>query len=511
MKRMFSIVAACIVAFLVLFGCQTNSSGSRANLTSADVVVVGGGIAGVTAAISARESGAKVILVEKRAVVGGSSGISGGGIGAAGSRVQARNNIQDSPATWRTLWTERQNLSLNTSNGFPKWDYVDWFINQGSDLIDWVESQFPQGTVYPSPGTYGRDTVSRLHFPPIYPIPEGNPLNSGPALLKYLEDSARAKGVHILTNTKAVGLVQDAAGARVTGVKLASGDVITAKAVVLAAGGFGGSFSAANPTHGVAEFIPELASIDIRTSGVLDSFGEGIMMGVAAGGELWENPWVIGMAVSGAYIGVNFMDPEYQWIFVDSTGSRVMNENQHYALITNDAIKTYLDNKKLFAIFDSSVTPTDTQLAQPGVVRGAGATADAALDDLASKAGINAAGLKAQINAYNAIVDSKNDTAFGKDFSIFTAQVPAKKIVTAPFYAVQVFPNIMGTFGGVKTNLNCEVLAKSTGNAIPGLYAAGENANRPFVNQVYMSGGGTGTAAAMGRTAGKNAAQFSQR
>ncbi len=452
-----------------------------------DVLVVGGGLAGLSAAISASESGAKVVLVEKLQMLGGSSGYSGGGIGAVGTSVQAQFGIEDSAEAWRALWVERQNQSLDQDALYPDYGRVDWVIGYGAELIDWM---IAQGVSYPRPAGYGVDPVERLHFPQKQGEAEGV-TGMGMNLIAYLSDSAQAKGVTVLLETRATELVMENGSVVGAVVEDKSGNrVINAKAVVLAAGGFAQSPELLN------RFIPELPEVySVASPGTT---GDGILMAEKAGAQLYEKPWVIGLytGVSPASRALSML-PYMANLYVAPNGQRVMNEAQHYALITNSAIDA---GGVLYMVYDSS-NPDIAQMIEGSV--GEDVFKGDSFEALAEAAGIDAAAFAETMAAYNGYCEEGEDPDFGK------ASAMLIEVETAPFYAVKVKPNIMGTIGGVKTNVTGEALG-ADGAAIPGLYAAGECANRAFYNQIYMSGSALAVAATTGKFAGQSAAEYAK-
>jgi fumarate reductase flavoprotein subunit len=252
--------------------------------------------------------------------------------------------------------------------------------------------------------------------------------------------------------------------------------------------------------------------------------GDGILMAEAVGAALYENPWVIGFNTSpfpGAPSQLSlFSAATPTLLYVDPSGKRVMNESQHYAIVTGHAIRA---GGVLYAIFDSNDYHNPAQSSTTAASRiEAAITADATIvGKYVFKSTISVADLGSQIfhasvqsdfttqisdyNGFVAAPTSPGDTEFGKD-----AAYLVNSIDTGPFYAVKVRPHIMGTFGGVKTIVETGEVLDTTNRVIPGLYAAGENANRVFFNQVYMSGGALLVASSTGKAAGAAAARYSK-
>lgn len=443
----------------------------------ADVIVVGGGLAGLSAAVKAAQGGASVVLVEKMSVLGGSSALSGGGLGAVGSSVQKENGIEDSPQSWLDLWKERQATSPKQGD-YPDWTLVEELINNSAASIDWYRSL---GYEFRKPEGFGVDPVERLHFP----APEGN----GSVLTTFLGKKAEELGVRILLDTKATELVQT--GDAVTGVLAEGKDgpvKLSGKAVILASGGF------ARSEELNKRFTPEVADYVAYSVSAAGNTGDGILMAEAVGAVPYEDPWHIGLGLASPIRAMASFFWYGNFVFVNQEGERFTNEAGHYSIVYNDA--AYKAPGGAFMVFDSSeafapyVQAAETALGDPALFK-----ADT-VEELAAAMGVDAANLKATLDAYG-----KGDDPFGKPAARSTP------ISVGPFYAVRYYPSSMGTFGGVKVGEDGNVLDAS-GAPIPGLYAAGEMANRPYYAQVYMSGSALQVAALTGQYAGEAAAKY---
>lgn len=454
------------------------TAGEAVELT-ADVVVAGGGLAGLSAAVKAAEDGASVILVEKMSMLGGSSALSGGGIGATDTAVQKEAGIADTDASWKQLWEERQATSPEQGM-YPDWNLVDQLIAKSSDTIDWLLSL---GYQFRKPEGFGVDPVERLHFP----APEGN----GSVLTGFLGTKAEELGVQILLETAAKELIVE--NGAVVGLKAESKDgpvTLHATSVVLATGGFGRSEELTE------RFTPEVADyVQYSVSGAGNT-GDGIVMAEAAGAALYEDPWMIGLGLATPVQEMAGLYWYGTYALVNQDGERFTNEADHYAIVYNNA--AYKAPGGSYMLFDSSEAFAPFVAAADPKVDNAIAFKADSIEALASAIGVEAAKLTATVDTYNAVSEGGEDV-LGKAAQMC---VPLK---TGPFYAVKYFPCNMGTFGGVKTNEAMEVLT-ADGTAIKGLYAAGEMANRPYYSQVYMSGSALQVAASTGITAGTSAA-----
>ena len=204
--------------------------------TFTDVVVVGGGGAGLTAAISAKEKGANVILLEKMSMLGGNTNYATGGINAAESKLQKQLGIKDSSELFYqdTLkgGKNKNNPELLKTLTENSGEMISWLTERGADLTEVSYS--------------GGQSVKRIHRPT-----GGKAV--GPMLVNTLSEFAEKQNIDIRTESTVTEILKE--GDRVTGVKVShNGNVYTikAKAVIMATGGFG-----ANPEM-VAKYNPEL-------------------------------------------------------------------------------------------------------------------------------------------------------------------------------------------------------------------------------------------------------------
>lgn len=446
----------------------------KAATLETDVIVVGGGLTGVSAALSASQNGAKVILIEKMSALGGSSGISGGGLAAGGTSLQAAAGIEDSPEAYAQDLLDAQKNSPNPSI-YPDEEKVHWLAENAVDTIEWMVDM---GYEFATPRAHGHG-AARIHFPQ-----EG----TGGTLIRFFEDQLKEANVDIYLETRGTSLIQDDSGA-VIGVEAESLDThytIYGKSTILATGGY------ASDPEMAAELVPMLADYAGNTSAAAGSTGDGIRMALEAGAVLYEDQWLhplnVYPVVSEMRMSVN-MEP-HCYILVNADGSRFVDEDADSSLLYNGAVQ---DSGKKYIVFDSGedfadfAQACDTYTQEQGVFK---ADTTKALADL-----LGADHLAESIEKYG-----HGDDAFGKDPSV------APVMETGPYYAVEAIPTNMGVFGGVKTNLDCQVLDED-GNVIPGLYAGGEMSNRPFFNQVYVGGTATECAATMGRIAGRHAAE----
>lgn len=440
-----------------------------------DVLVIGAGGTGLAAASAAVEAGAEVMVLEKMGMVGGSTALSGGGIAATGTRFQEEQGIEDSKESWMELWRERQATGRENPM-YPDYDRVDLFMDRAIDTVHWMTDVI--GHEWVRIEGFGFDPVARLHFP------ESNGSDLTNAMDSFLKD----KGVNVMLNTAGTKLLTDDAGAVIGAEAEGENGPITihAKKVILATGGF------ARNEEMLEELVPEMAGTSELTNAAVGSTGDGIRMAQEVGAVLYEEPWIIGLGIGNPNRETAALNWDVSKMYVNQDGERFFNEASHYAIVTNEAA----GEEDVWMIIDSSEANSEIIPALEGVEDGTVVTGET-IEALAEAMGVDAANLQTTTDEYNAGIESGNDP-FGKPAEA------SQPVGDGPYYALKIFPVTMGTFGGVKTNDNFEVLDES-GNPIPNLYAGGEVANKFLYNQVYMSGSAVQHALTSGRIAGEHA------
>lgn len=443
-----------------------------------DVVIIGGGGTGLAAAGSAFENGAKVIVLEKLATVGGSTALSGGGISATGTRFQQELGIEDTPESWMELWKERQSTS-NPGSPYPEYDRVDQFMDDAVVTTHWLVDYMNHK--YTRIEGFGVDPVARLHFPEA----------GGASLIANLEKTLKDKGIDILLETKATELVTDDKG-DVVGVTAENAEgklIVHAKKVIIASGGF------AQSKELMERFLPQFVDDMGISAASAGSTGDGIIMAEKVGAALYEDPWVIGLGMGSLIPELRGIEWDTTKVLVNEKGERFMNENSHYAIVTNKVAQ----NEQVWMVIDSSEANAKIVGALDGKLPNAEIATGNTIKELAAAMQVSEEALVKTMDTFNAGVASGKD-AFNKEAA---ALVSVNK---GPFYAFKYYPKTMGTFGGVKVDENYRVL-KEDGSIINNLYAGGEAANRHLYNQVYMSGSAVQYALTSGRLSGEHAAK----
>ncbi len=447
--------------------------------TRTDVLVVGSGFAGLSAAIEAAQAGCTVQLIEKRDTYGGNSWISGGVLAAVDVETQRRYGIQDSTA-------QMFDDIMRAGRGHNDPALVRQVCANSYSVLEWLREAL-QIPFMPRIDQFGGHSVPRCYT--VADIQGRNMLNP---LLKR----AQSLGVSLHLNTSLHNLRQDAQQ-RVVAAELMRDDgslqtVPLARGVVLASGGFGG----------------EMADLQVITTATRlpDSSGEILHLARQLGAQLIDldqvqllpcaSPDEVGRGVAPVF--ASYVVFPYGMMLDVNSGQRFVNE--------------WTDRK----------TRTDAMLAlqQPAIgitdqngIENAGEMIKDHMDDqviirfetleaLASAYQLPLAAVQESLHTYNHYVLQQQDAAFGKP-------IPANaKPLAPPYYALRLWPKTHSTMGGVKVNPYMQVL-NTEEQIIPGLFAAGEVTGG--VHGVSrLAGCAITECLVLGRSAGQQIALFGQ-
>jgi len=445
----------------------------------ADVIVVGAGGAGLSAAATLTAAGKSVIVLEKMPVPGGSSLICGGALAFAGTDMQAAENIKDSnELLYKGLMTVGANMNVP---GLVK-TYTD---NQLA-TYEWLKKS---GVKFLKIGIASGMSVPRAH----YVIPGD--------VLKILSDQAKANGAKILLGVGASRLVVDEKTGNICGVVVERNKRQTyyggRRGVILASGGF---------SYGkemLARFVPEMTKAQALAG--LGSYGDGLKMAWACGADIRDVPYIkatFGFSLKYDSIKDFSLVFYHGAIVVNKEGRRFVNESKSYKLV-GDAALQQTDGIGV-QIFDAAIredTLKDPSATIEPLEKKNFVLSAPTLAELASKAGIPVATLEQTVREYNANVDKGVDPQFGRSTLVAGYGKPVK-IEKAPFYAFPSTAVIIGTYGGALINEKAQVI-DIFGSPIPRLYAAGEVTGGVH-GGAYMTGTAFGKALIFGRLAAKN-------
>lgn len=439
-----------------------------------DVVVIGGGGAGITASIAAHEKGARVILLEKTALLGGNTNYATAGINAADTKLQKQLGIEDN----EQLFIDD---TLKGGKGTNNKELVKVLSEESNDIIDWLTERGVDITEITSTGG---QSVKRTHRPT-----GGSAI--GPAVVGGLSKVLEKEKIDVRTSDKAVEIIKK--DNRVVGVKVSGKDgeyTITAKAVIVATGGFGAN------SEMVAKYNPALKGFGTTNNPAI--VGEGIEMIEKVGGDLVDmkeiqtHPTVLHKKTAMITEAVRGEGA----ILVNIEGQRFISELETRDVVSKAILKQ--KTKSAFLIFNQEIR--EKLKAADGYVK-KGYAVEGSLKEIAKQIGVNEAELLKTVATYNEFVKNKED----KDFS--KKQLP-RELAGDKFYAIEISPAVHHTMGGVRINTNAEVLAKN-GKAIRGLYAAGEVTGG--VHGANRIGGNAMTDITVyGKIAGENAATYSK-
>lgn len=443
----------------------------------ADVLVIGGGLAGFCAALQAAEAGAQVALLEKLESSGGSSAMSGGCLAFAGTDLQRAAGIEDSAERLfkdlREVGELENDESLVRAYADNQLDTFEWLRRRGVQFSDVIETSSGQ-------------SVPRVH-------------NVDPAdMVRALEARARATGkVDVRTGTAATRLLRS--GDKVTGVATAQGDFDARRAVILASGGF------SRNSELVHRFAPQYDNaVFIGGEG---NVGDGLLMAWKLGADLRDMAYIKGTYGKHPVDMTNLHSclAVYKGaIAVNQDGRRFVDESISYKLLGDACMRqpfgaTYqILDRDILESGDNRVRILDFERR---LEEGLFVEADS-LEQLARLIEIDPAVLARTVAEYNAAVDTGRDEAFGREHLVHT-HGKLRRIERAPFYAYPSTAAVFGTYCGLRVDDRMQVL-DVFGERIEGLLAAGEVVGG-FHGAAYMTGSALGKAAIFGRIAARTA------
>ncbi|WP_321386748.1 flavocytochrome c [uncultured Enterococcus sp.] len=443
-----------------------------------DIIIVGAGGAGMTAAIEAKEKGMNPVIFEKMPVAGGNTLKSSSGMNASETTFQKEEGIEDSNDKF-------YEETLEGGHGTNDKELLRYFVDNSASAIDWLDSI---GIKLNNLTITGGMSEKRTHRP-----------EDGSAIGEYLVDglfqNVKENDIPLFVNAD-VTKINETDGT-VTGVSVTFKDEttkdITGKAVIVTTGGYGANSDI------IEKYRPDLKGyVTTNQSG---STGDGIKMIEEVGGttvdmdQIQIHPTV--QQDKGVLIGEVVRGEG--GILVSQEGTRFVNE-----LDTRDKVSaaiTALPEKSAYLIFDAGVKERAKAIEfyeqQGYVVEGE------SIEALANELDIPADKLEETLKTWNADVKAQDDTAFGRTTGM------DNDLSKAPYYAIKIAPGIHYTMGGVKINKETQVLNKD-GKAITGLYAAGE-VTGGLHGENRIGGNSVGEIIVFGRQAGVQAAAFAEK
>ena len=437
----------------------------------ADVVILGAGAAGLSAALEASNAGASVVVLEKQGIVGGSTTRSGGKLVAAGTKQQEEAGFTGDTAedlyNYLSSFDTYHEIDADKLHEFTDHalEDVQWLEGLGVDVINVepIHSSITPWRVLNTKGGGGQ--VSGI---------------GGQITVPLYDAVAKTDTQFIYNCTADEILMKDgkAVGAKGT-MKDGSTVTVNAKGVIVATGGY-----ASNHELGSAYYK------NYSTSVPAGNVGDGFTMAEAVGADVYQSKGVQEVAVSFTCgVGIN----EESGLIVNNNGERVVDEWTYQSHVAT-ALRESGSEGGWYIACSNDPNPT----VQYGMTLDSTLSAET-VEELAEKMGADPETLAATVTRYNELCDKGVDEDFGKPSEYLTK-------LEGPYYAIQMNPVLTVTFGGINTDTASHVLDKE-GNVISGLYAAGETAFVGIFGSEYPSCGvAIGSSVHYGRLAGQNAA-----
>ncbi len=488
---------------------------------SAEVVVIGAGASGVSAAVTAADKGAKVIIIEKTAVIGGASNLSWAGkfynSSAAvenGLKVEVEKEIAD--------WIANNHWRVDAAA-------IRQYVTKSGETYDWLEEKGYQTTFLNFNG-------EQLHVLPAYDTRQE-------ILKNMLKDSVEQGGGQVLTETTGKKLLANEAG-DVVGVSAEKADgttvEITAESVVLATGGY-----AAN-----AEMVKEYFGFEGVNGGLGQNVGEGLEMAWEAGAKIPDNmggqmlhqtlarataalkkefnSFQASYPLISAYLpnfmnvgpsGARFRDEAATLTAVAAANTSAFNGSYHLVIISKHQLDL-LAQKGMSGInvpqlpgmppefysdfadqFTLDTPWTDAEKVFDAMAANGDGYKGDTIEELAANAGVDVDIFTAEYNNYIEAIKTGVDTEFGK-----SADYLFPMGEEGPYYAIIAEINNLGSVGGLLVNTEFEVLNDER-VPIKGLYAVGLESEGVLFNDTYVGNGvGIGYSFTSGRLGGESAA-----
>ena len=482
--------------------------------TEADIVVVGGGAAGLAAGAKAAEMGAKVIVLESNAVPGGSA-MMAGGIWAAASPVQEREGIN--------IPKDRSILIANQHSHHRADPYiVKAYVEGSAQMIEWLEGQGMHFIPFKDESeSFGGFPAGGFHLP----------IGAGVGLTRHMTGVCVKNGGQVWPKCRAKDLVM--ADGKISGVAFEHEGVdytIKTKKVILSGGGFGGNKDICRER--CLDFKDNMTCYGMQTEGI------GLHMAKETAADIEKNsalllvgptqPKSISIKIDTgapkpAVMQFSTLLTEPNTVWVNKRGKRFCNEfiganhfesanavvvqpdNEMWAVFDASTIE-YWENEGFFVGFGAPLMVNGKKL--PGLEKAIMANEDKgiikkanSLEELAALMGVPWTALQKTIADYNECCSSKKDIYLGK------AEKYLFPIENGPFYAAKGRTDFLNTFGGIRINEKMQVVDANE-NPVEGLYAAGADASGWVVSfyNGYIPGNAFGFSVFSGMTAGKEAA-----
>jgi urocanate reductase len=417
-----------------------------------DVIVVGAGGAGMTAAITAKEARADVVVLEKMSFVGGNTLVSGGELNVPGSWVQENKGVEDSIEQYTA-----DTLKGGDNQANP--ELVAVLAENALAGAEWLRDEIKVNYQSDYLMQFGGHSVPRAIFP------EGG---SGYEMISKLKAKADEMGIPFHMNTRATMLLTDESG-RVIGVEATKGEqtltFLAENGVVLATGGFGSNIEMRMAYN--AEYDERYNTTDQE-----GTTGDGIVMAEAVGADLVDMEFIQTYPACSTTTGIlsYVADTSFDGaLLFNKEGDRFVGELDRRDVISK-GILAQTDSVG-YLVWDNQVTEAshmeNFQKEYDELVKNGELFKADTVEELANHFELNLETMQAVLDQYNEdIKTSGEDSVWNRRGLKFT-------IEEAPFYIQKVAPSVHHTMGGIVINTQAQVMA-AEGQAVEGLYAAGE-------------------------------------
>lgn len=440
-----------------------------------DVVVAGGGVAGMVAALAAKENGAgNVILVEKLAFTGGSSALS-----SAFMTTANNDNFGETADTSLDAVMSVLNgiHSQSPDKTYPIQDQLENVISETGNTVDFLLSlgMTAEFTMKSTPTTAWD--------------------GKGSGMMSKLAELAEEKGIQILLECPAEEIVMKdgkAVGLKVNNQGIET--VINASKVIITTGG------AAWDEERLEKYMPTLANMTILQQSAVGNTGDGFAMMEEVNAQFYEGMRIMegGLDCDSTWKkSISTRPSTADHLGFNAEGKRFSNESP----ATSQMLTYYMiedGSSAFYWLFDSSNEDLNISL-KAGLESGAVIYGET-IADLAIALEIDADTLQATFDRYQELCEMGVDEDYGKDASKLVAYAEE-----GGYYAVAYYPVSWGTLGGVVTDNQGHVYDNNN-EIIENLFAAGEMSNRKFFSDFYIGGNSLTTSATLARLAGETAA-----
>lgn len=477
---------------------------------STDLVVIGSGATGFSAALTAAEGGAKVVLLEKMHHTGGTSNFPEG-MFAVESEMQRQQYIC-------ITRDEAFKMIMDYSHWRANARLVRAFVDESADTISWLQEL---GVQFDGPMAIFPDGPRTWH------LLKGPQKARSSVMMKTLATRAQEKGIDIWLGTPARKLIKE--GDKITGV-IAEKDgktlQVNAKAVIIGSGGY------ANNKEWIKKYTGFDLDVNLFPIMNINKTGDGIRMAWEVGATK-EGMGVLMTMRIGPLLGPGLKTMGHiesagfqPNLFVNQQGIRYFDEGLLTNFSFDGAAISRLKEGYSYALFDEA---QKREWIEKGIATSAGMICPPGtklidfedewktaiehknpnvfeantIEELAVKIGVNPKALKATLDEYNGFCAKGHDDLFAKD-SKYLRSLKGPK-----FYAVRCWRTFLSTIGGIKINHKMEVVDKED-EPIPGLYAGGMDAGGVYGDSydVYATGGALAFAFNSGRIAAKNVLKY---